>query len=68
MHYTESHNIPRLLLLVDFEKAFDSVSWLFIEKALVIFNFKVSINNWIKTLYNKSVLCKTKWIFVRLLN
>ena len=26
MHYPESHNIPGLLLLVDFEKAFDSVS------------------------------------------
>ena len=32
MHYTESHNIPGLLLLlVDFEKAFDCVSWSFIE-------------------------------------
>ena len=44
MHYTESHNIPRLLLLVDFEKAFDSVSWSFIEKALdFYFIFKVCI-------------------------
>ena len=57
MHNTESHNIPGLLLLVDFEKVFDSVSWSFIEKALDIFNFKVSIKNWIKTLYNNSQSC-----------
>ena len=60
MHYTESHNIPGLLCLVDFEKAFDSVSWSFIEKALDIFYFKVSIKNWIKTLYNNSQSCVIK--------
>ena len=57
MHCTESHNIPGLLLLVDFEKAFDSVAWSFIEKALDIFNFKVSRKKMIKTLYNNSQSC-----------
>jgi hypothetical protein len=32
MHYTEEEDIPGLLLLIDFEKAFDTVSWNFIEK------------------------------------
>ena len=27
MQYTEEENIPGLFLLIDFEKAFDSVSW-----------------------------------------
>ena len=43
-----------MLLLIDFEKAFDSLSWNFIEKALDLFNFKISIKNWIRTLYYNS--------------
>ena len=26
MHYTEMHNIPGMLMLIDFEKAFDLIS------------------------------------------
>jgi hypothetical protein len=34
MHYLEENNKTGLLLLVDFEKAFDSIEWLFLKKAL----------------------------------
>ncbi|WP_419595708.1 reverse transcriptase domain-containing protein, partial [Thiolapillus sp.] len=34
IHYTEKRNVSGLLLLIDFEKAFDSVSWSFIKKTL----------------------------------
>ena len=34
MQYTEEQHIPGLLLLIDFEKAFDSLSWRFIDKVL----------------------------------
>ena len=44
MHYTENIYIPGVLLLIDLEKAFDSLSWTFIKKALNMFNFKISIN------------------------
>ena len=54
---TEKENIPGLLLMVDFEKAFDSVSWLFIEKALHFFNFPNSIIFWFKVLYKKPNSC-----------
>ena len=37
IHYTEKINIPGLLLLIDFEKAFNSVSWSFIKKTLSFF-------------------------------
>ena len=42
---------PGLLLLIDFEKAFDSVAWSFIKKALVFFNFKSDIIHWIEFFY-----------------
>lgn len=35
--YTEKKNIPGMLLLIDFEKAFDSVAWSFILKCLDFF-------------------------------
>ena len=44
-------NKPGLLLLIDFEKAFDTVAWSFIFKSLKYFNFKSDIINWIKTFY-----------------
>jgi hypothetical protein len=51
MQYTEEENIPGLLLLIDFEKAFDSISWSFIQKTLQFFNFGTSIQNWVKVFY-----------------
>ena len=55
--YTDKEQIPGLLLLVDFSKAFDSVSWSFIQKSLDFFNFGPDIKRWIKTLYNKANSC-----------
>ena len=52
MNYTEQNNIPGLLLLIDFEKAFDSVSWSFIQKVLKFLNFGPTIRRWIETFYN----------------
>ena len=34
INYTNTERIPGLLFFVDFEKAFDSVQWSFIEKTL----------------------------------
>ena len=51
MHYKEQNNMPGLLLLVDFEKAFDSITWSFLYKVLEFFGFGNSIISWIKTLY-----------------
>ena len=51
MQYTEEENIPGLFLLIDFEKAFDSVSWSFIQKSLQFFRFGNSIQNWVKLFY-----------------
>jgi hypothetical protein len=51
LHFTEEQDIPGILLLIDFEKAFDSISWVFIESVLDFFNFVFSIKLWVTTLY-----------------
>ena len=60
LQFTEEHNIPGLLLLIDFEKAFDSLSWSFINKVLKFFNFGPSIINWITMLYKNSCSAVTQ--------
>lgn len=37
--------------MVDFEKAFDSISWKFMQKSLKYFNFGPDILKWVKTFY-----------------
>ena len=49
MQYTEDNDIPGILMMIDFEKAFDTVSWKFIHKCLDFFNFGSSIKKWIST-------------------
>jgi hypothetical protein len=46
-----------LLLLVDFEKAFDFIEWKFLPKALNSFNFGPSICKWFETFYVDSKSC-----------
>ena len=52
MDYTDNENIPGLLVLIDFEKAFDSMSWSFIYKVLQFFGFGNTIIDWVKILNN----------------
>ena len=54
IYYTEKNQIPGLLMLIDFEKAFDSVSWNFLYKVLENFGFNKNFINWIK-LFNKNI-------------
>ena len=49
---TETEQIPGLLQLIDFEKAFDNLSLSFLEKALNVFNFGPNIKQWVKAVYN----------------
>jgi hypothetical protein len=57
IHYPEQHNKTGLLLLVDFEKAFDSVEWKFLKKALSSFNFGPSVCKWFELFYSKAKSC-----------
>ena len=51
---TEKHNIPGLLVSIDFEKAFDSTSWEFLYESMMLFGFEDSIIKWIK-LFNNDI-------------
>ena len=54
MHLTEKKKIPSLLMLIDFEKAFDSVSWNFLYSTLALFGFDEAFISWIK-LFNNNI-------------
>ena len=54
MQFVDEKNIPELLLLIDFEKAYDSLPWLFMKNVLKSFNFGPSIIKWISTFYNET--------------
>ena len=45
MNFTETKNIPGLLMLIDFEKAFDSISWNFIHKTLTYLGLGETVYN-----------------------
>ena len=57
INYTNTEQIAGLLLFVDFEKAFDSVEWSFIEKTLKYYNFGPSLIAWIKLFYTDISNC-----------
>ena len=52
VNYTATKNIPGILLFLDFEKAFDTLEWSFIQKALISFGFGPSIVEWFTTFYD----------------
>ena len=54
MQQSDLRNIPGLLLLLDFEKAYDSVSWKFMNKVLDFFGFGPQLKAWIN-LFNKGI-------------
>ena len=51
MEYTELNEIPGIMILIDFEKAFDTLEWHFLQNTLKYFNFGPSLRSWI------SVMC-----------
>ena len=53
----KNQEMPGLILSVDFEKAFDTVLWDFIENVLKYFNFGPSLIKWIKLFQSGSESC-----------
>ena len=56
-HYTADQNLEGIALFIDFEKAFDSLEWEYLDKALNAFNFGHDFKVWVRTLYNNIFSC-----------
>ena len=54
---TRNDNIPGMILSIDFEKAFDTVSWKSINNVLKYFNFGPSFISWINIFQTGSESC-----------
>ena len=55
--YTAAKNTPGLLLFLDFEKAFDTLEWPFIQRTLQHFGFGLSFQKWMKVFYQDIESC-----------
>ena len=57
LSFTESEQIPGMLVLVDFYKAFDSIAWSFIDQVLEFLNFGDDIKRWVNLFYTEISSC-----------
>ena len=57
LNFSQLYDIPGLMIFLDFEKAFDSISWEFLFKILEESNFGENFIRWIRILYNDPLLC-----------
>ena len=57
IEYAENENKPGLIFSIDFEKAFDSVSWDYLDKCIDYFNFGDSFKQWVKLFINDISSC-----------
>jgi len=55
----KQRSLPGMIVALDFEKAFDSVSWDFLFKALDAFNFGNYFKKWIRIIYSNPECCTT---------
>ena len=64
VEYAKNRKRVGLLLLIDFEKAFDSISHSFIIKSLHFFGFGYSFIKWINLLINDIYSCINHWQYI----
>ena len=57
IQYTNKNDIPGLLVLIDFEKVFETIEWDFLFKTLKSYNFGKTFIDWIKLLYSNITAC-----------
>ena len=59
IEYCKVYKHPCIVLLIDFEKAFDTVRWSFLHKLLQYYGFGRNFQRWISILYAASESCVT---------
>ena len=57
LQYTDKLNKKGIAIFLDFKKAFDSIEWNYLLETLLLFNFGLDIQNWIKIFYNNVTSC-----------
>ena len=57
LEFTDTKNIPGILIFIDFKKAFDIVEWRYLFDCLRAFNFGPDLINWVKTFYRSIKSC-----------
>ena len=57
IEYYDNNNLPGAIICLDFEKAFDSLNWNFMLKALSHYGFNHSFIKWIQLIYNEPTFC-----------
>ena len=55
--YTDLQNKMGIMIALDFQKAFDTLSWPYLFKTLEVYGFGPSFISWIKTCYNGIQSC-----------
>ena len=48
LQFANQQNQKGMLILIDFEKAFDTISWTFMHQCLRLFRFNESLINWVR--------------------
>jgi len=54
IEYAKEYKKGGALIMLDFEKAYDSLEWEFLQESLRFFNFGPSFRKWVTVLYNNS--------------
>ena len=67
LEYIRQKKIMGMTLLIDFEKAFDSLEWDYLESVLKVYNFGEDFRTWFSILYKNSNCCVINNIFYRIL-
>merc|ERR1711884_822817 len=57
INYVNNKKIKSIILLIDFKKAFDTISHKFIESTLKIYNFGENIIKWVNILLSDFMVC-----------